>query len=130
MSDRKEIRSYDLGSGAIGILDAEIARLHAQVERAEADYAMLRAVARKCFAEDGSEQSMLDLWNLAVAVEHPGAAMTIRFNRAKAVVECWLRQPHYYDDCDPGQNDPYYAWHAEMNSLVTAYYESLKARSV
>jgi hypothetical protein len=95
-------------------------------EQAEADYAMLRAVARLCFRDNSSEQSMLNLWNLAASVDHPGAALIIRFNRAKAVVECWKRQPHYYDDCDPGQNDPYYAWYAEMGTLVTAFSASLK----
>lgn len=93
---------------------------------AEADYSMLRGLARRMFAEDTNDQDALNLWNIAAAVEHPGVALNIRFNRASAVVECWTRQPHYYDDCDPGQNDPYYAWYAEMDTLVTAFYASLK----
>lgn len=56
-----------------------------------ADYAMLRATARMCFTEDGSEQSMLTLLRLVTDVEHPGVALIIRFNRAKAVVEAARR---------------------------------------
>jgi hypothetical protein len=57
-----------------------------RAEQAEADYSMLRAVARRCFAEDADDQTMLDLWRIAALVEHPGAALNIRFNRAKAVI--------------------------------------------
>lgn len=65
---------------------ADIALLLAAQARVEADYAMLRAIARRCFAEDSTDQDMLNLWNLAASEGHPGAALIIRFNRAKAVV--------------------------------------------
>jgi hypothetical protein len=59
----------------------------AALEQAEADYSMLRAVARRCFAEDTSDQDMLNLWNIAATVDHPGAALNIRFNRMKVELE-------------------------------------------
>jgi hypothetical protein len=64
----------------------ELARLRRELAAALADYAMLRAVARMCFQEDASEDSMLRLWNIAAMVDHPGAPLNIRFNRALAVV--------------------------------------------
>lgn len=59
-----------------------------QVEQLlRADYAILRAVARRMFAQGVSEQSLLDLWVIADGVDHPGEPLAIRYNRAKAVVE-------------------------------------------
>lgn len=52
-----------------------------------------------------------------------GAALLAELEAARAVAESYQTQPKYYDDtwCDPGQNDPYYAWHVHMTDLVAAY---------
>jgi hypothetical protein len=57
-----------------------------RAEQAESDYSMLRALARRMFAEDTNDQDALNLWNIAATVDHPGAALNIRWNRAKAVI--------------------------------------------
>lgn len=66
---------------------AEIVRLRAELEQVQSDYAMLRGAVRLIFGEQATDQHMLDLWNLVTTVEHPGAAMNIRFNKLKAELE-------------------------------------------
>lgn len=58
-----------------------------RIAQLEADYSMLRALARRMFAENTTDQDALNLWNIAATVDHPGAALNIRWNRAKAVIE-------------------------------------------
>lgn len=77
------VQSY---AAALDVAMAENDGWRELTAQAQADYAMLRAVARRMFAEDTTEQDALNLWGIAASVEHPGAALIIRCNRAQAVV--------------------------------------------
>jgi hypothetical protein len=74
---------------ALAVALTESDSWRAVAEQFQADYAMLRAVARKCFDKESTDpnRDMWNLWYLAESDNHPGAALTIRFNRGKAVVE-------------------------------------------
>lgn len=91
MSDEIPKIHYDL----ILARDAALRRAELaerEKEQAESDYAMLRAVARKCFQEESSEQDMLRLWNVAASVEHPGATLLAELARRDGWAKRWKRK--------------------------------------
>jgi hypothetical protein len=65
----------------------ELAQVREELKCAQADYAAIRGLARRLFAEDSTDQDALALFRIVETVDHPGAPFTIRYNRAKAVVE-------------------------------------------
>lgn len=78
-------RRYDSATLREGLREIIERAINSAVETQQADYAMLRGVARRAFTEQ-TEQSMRDLWQLADTVDHPGVALNIRWNRAKTVI--------------------------------------------
>lgn len=87
LADRRKLEQ-ELGA-AMSTIEGMRRALDAQKARstqAEADYVMLRAVARRCFAENTNDQDMLNLWTIAATEDHPGRALIIRFNRMKTAI--------------------------------------------
>jgi len=120
---------------------AALHQVEAALSRERADNARLLHLARSavevvrglCYS-DGTDAAIkkADRWMYGFEKElhapHPGAALLAELTAARKVVARWREMPPYYDDCDPGQNDPYYAWCADMDSLVVAYDAAVKAR--
>lgn len=84
-------RAIESAKTQLAQLERERDEARAEAAQAAADYAMLRGVVRLAFSQNGSEQSMRDLWNIVTNVDHPGAALNIRFNRGKAVIDAARR---------------------------------------
>lgn len=95
-------------------------------EQAEADAAALMdalgAIGYIARHPDGLALQSIDAYSRRVLSDaRRGAALLAELAAARAVVDAYRAEPKYYDDCDPGQNDPYYAWQARMTELVAAY---------
>lgn len=127
--------------------------LQTQRDRAEADTAAMKEVliyrhtCENCGGGRGyywtdvngeAESEVCDCWIRAEHAiyheEHPGAtllaALLAELEAARTVVATYRVEPRHYDDtwCEPGQNDPYYAWLARMAELVAAYDAAVKVK--
>ena len=66
-------------------------------------------------------KTMLDTADAELrAVKAERNAALAEVARLRTIVDLYQARPHYFDDCDPGQNDPWFDWSAEMDRLIAA----------